>query len=159
MEAFAKEPSVRVVWSGEIGRLERGAAKAVITALVLDGGARQMRGVMIELSSAAAATDRIYLDEEATERTRAAMVEITDAVARSGSPGGSGCMGAREFWPLYDWPWNKFHELNVDFCGAEPNTALVLYGRGKAAAFTFPRKNPTDLAAILVAATEQLKQH
>ena len=158
MEAFAKESSVHVVWSGEIGRLERGATKAVITALILGDSARQMRGVMIDLSNVSA-KDRIYLDEEATERTRAAMVEIDDALARPGAPGGNACMGAREFWPLYDWPWNKFHELNVDFCGAEPNTALVLSGRGKDAAFTFAHMGPKDLATILVAAAEQLKQH
>jgi len=22
-------------------------------------------------------------------------------------PGPSGCTGAKEFWPLYNWPWNK----------------------------------------------------
>ncbi len=158
MEAFAKESSVRVVWSGEIGRLERGTTKAVITALVLGDSARQMRGVMIELLNVNA-RDRIYLDEEATERTRAAMVEISEAVARPAPQAGTGAWGAREFWPLYDWPWNKYHELNVDFCGAEPNTALVLYGRGKDAAFTFPGKNPADLAAVLMAAAQQLKQH
>jgi hypothetical protein len=64
-----------------------------------------MRGVKIE-SSSGDAHDTIYLGEEATERTRAALKEIADTGAQ-GTPGGNGCMGAREFWPLYDWPWNK----------------------------------------------------
>jgi len=68
-------------------------------------------------------------------------------------------MGAREFWSGYDWPWNKYHELNVDFCGDEKTLALVLYGRGKDESFRFPSKNPTNLAEILASAMEQLKQH
>ena len=156
MEAFAKTSSVRVAWSGEIGRLERGTTKAVITALVLDDSGHQMRGVMIDLSNVNA-KDRIYLDEEATERTRAAMVEIDDALARPGAPGGNGCMGAREFWPLYDWPWNKYHELNANVCGAEP--VLILYGRGKDGSYRLPGEHPTALAAILARGTAVLSAH
>jgi hypothetical protein len=155
MEALAAKPSMRTVWSSETGRLEGPYnTRAVITALVLgDGGqsAQRTRGVLIEVSGPDG-KDRIYLDEEATERTRAALVEIADAVARRPM---NGCIGAKEFWPLYDWPWNKLHELNADFCG----DSLVLYGRGRPAQFRFPGKSPGDLSAILVSAIEQLKQH
>ena len=75
-----------------------------------------MRGVKIDLSSGGS-HDTIYLDEESTARTRAALEEIANAVSRSGGVRSSGCMGAKEFWPLYDSPWNKYHELNVDYCG------------------------------------------
>jgi hypothetical protein len=159
MEAFAGLPSVRATWSSEIARLEDGNKRAVITALVLDEGAQnahQMKGVMIDLSNGEA-KDRIYLDETATERTRAALVEISDAVARHGISG-SGCMGAREFWPGYNWPWNKLHELNADYCGRGVGYALVLSARGQSAQFEFS-KSPLDLSAILVAAMTQLKEH
>ena len=68
-------------------------------------------------------------------------------------------MGAKEFWPLYNWPWNKYHELNIDFCGDSKGTALVLYGRGKRPSFRFPGENPSHLAGSLATAMNQLKEH
>jgi hypothetical protein len=67
--------------------------------------------------------------------------------------------GAKEFWPGYDWPWNRYHELNVNFCGNSKNSELVLYGRGKPGSFHFPGKSPTNLAEALSTAMEKLKQH
>jgi len=133
----------------------------VLTAVVLENNtqyARKARGIKIELSSANA-KDQIYLDVQATERTRSALQEISDAVAPSGIPGSNGCMGAAEFWPLYDWSWNKYHELNADFCGGSEDLALILYARGHDESFRFPGKHPADLAGILASAMEQLKQH
>lgn len=63
-------------------------------------------------------------------------------VALTGTPGPSGCMGAKEFWGGYDWPWNTYHELNVDFCGDSKNRVLVLHGRGKPASFRFRVRVP-----------------
>ena len=162
MEAFANRQGVRTDWSDEVARWEHDGTRLVLTALVLEDNAqsaRKLRGVKIDLSSGTA-KDQIYLDEQATERTRSALEDIADAVARSGIPGSNdwSCMGAKEFWPLYDWPWNKYHQLNADFCGDSKNRALVLYGRGKRGSFRFPGKNPTDLAGILASAMEQLKQ-
>jgi hypothetical protein len=160
MEAFANRQGVRTAWSDEVARWEHDGTRLVLTALVLEDNAqsaRKLRGVKIDLSSGNA-KDQIYLDEQATERTRSALEEIADGVARSGIPGSNNCMGARQFWPLYDWPWNKYHELNADFCGDSKTLALVLYGRGKRGSFHFPGKNPIDLAGILALAMEQLKQ-
>lgn len=161
MEAFAGRQDVRTVWSNEVARLDHEGTHAVLTALVLEDNvqpARKIRGVKVELSSGDA-RDQIYLDATATERTRAALEEIAQAVGRRGSPGRNGCMGAKEFWPLYDWPWNKYHELNADFCGDAQGSGLVLHGRGKTGAFRFPGETPTRLAEMLAAAVEQLKQH
>ena len=161
MEAFAKRHGVRTVWSSEIAQWRDDRTDLVITALALEDNTpspRKLRGVRFDLSNGKA-KDQIYLDEQATERTRSALEEIVAAVAPSGIPGGNGCMGAAEFWPGYDWPWNKYHELNVDFCGDSRNLALVLYARGKCGSFRFPNKYPADLSRILVSAMEQLKQH
>ena len=158
MEAFAKEPGVQTVWSAEIGRLENHGTVAVITALVLEDGsqpARKVRGVKIGLSGPD--RDQIYLDEPATERTRAALEEIAQAVARSGNRGPSSCMGAREFWPRYNWPWNPYHELNADWCGSGDNATFVLRARGRNVAFRFPGERPAHLAALLAGAVEQMK--
>jgi hypothetical protein len=124
---------------------------------VLEDSARKFQGVKVDLSSENA-RDQIYLDEQATERTRLALVEISDAIAVAGMPGASGCMGAKEFWAGYDWPWNKYHELNVDFCGDSKDPVLVLHGRGKPGSFRFHGKSPTVLAEILATAMQKLKQ-
>jgi hypothetical protein len=158
MEAFASLPGVHTIWSNEIAHMEDGGTHLILMALVLeDNGqpARKVRGVKVSLSSGND-HDLIYLDEEATARTRSALEDI----AHAGPPRRNGCMGAKEFWPLYDWPWNKYHELNADFCEDSKGAALVLYGRGKrGSSFRFPGENPSGLAAFLVAAMNQLKEH
>jgi hypothetical protein len=124
---------------------------------------QRARGVRVDLYSPrfwpVHNQDHIYLDEEATERTRAALEEIADAVASDHSTTGRGCTGAREFWPLYDWPWNKYHELNAQVCGDSRSSALVLFGRGRRESFQFPDESPASLAAILANAMDQLKRH
>ena len=155
MEAFAGQEGVRTTWSSEIARWEQNGTRLVLVAVVLEDNsqpARKLRGVN-------KAQDQVYLDEPATERTRSALEEISVAVALNGMPGAGGCTGAKEFWPGYNWPWNKYHELNVDFCRDSKNTALVLHGRGKPGSFHFPGKSPTVLAEILATAMEKLKQH
>jgi hypothetical protein len=151
MEAFAQQPGGHTAWSTEIARWEHGGTSAVIVGMVVEDAsqpARRMRSVRIDLSSGDA-HDQIYLDEEATARTRSALEEIADVVAKRGFPGANGRMGAREFWPLYNWPWNKYHELNADFCGGREGPTLVLTGRHKPGSFRFPGQTPTGLATIL----------
>ena len=166
MEAFANGRSVRTVWSNEVGRLHHNGTRAVLTALVMEDGSlptRRVHGVRVDLSRPrfwpVHSHERIYLDEEATERTRAALDEIADAVASDHSTAGRGCMGAAEFWPLYDWPWNKYHELNAQVCGDSKSSTLELFGRGKRESFQFPGENPASLAAILTSAMDQVKRH
>jgi hypothetical protein len=161
MEAFASRQGVRATWSSEITRWQQDGTRLVLVAVVLEDDSqptRKIRGVKIDLSSENA-RDRVYLDEQATERTRSALKEISEAVVLTGVPRASGCMGAKEFWPGYDWPWNKYHELNVNFCGNSKNSELVLYGRGKPGSFHFLAKSPTVLAEVLSTAMEKLKQH
>lgn len=161
MEAFVSQEGVRTTWSSEVARWEQNGTLLVLVAIVLEDKsqpARKLRGIRVELSSEKA-KDQVYLDEQAMERTRAALKEISEAIVLIGMPGASGCTGAKEFWPGYNWPWNKYHELNVDFCGDSRNSALVLHGRGKPGSFRFPGKSPTVLAEILATAMEKLKQH
>jgi hypothetical protein len=133
----------------------------VITALVLESDTptvRKIPGVKIELSSPND-NERIYLDEQALERTRTALHAISDMLGPGEIPGDHSCMGAMQFTDKYDWPWNKYHELNIDYCGGQKNAALYLSARGRRPSFPFTGKRPNDLAEILAAATEQLKQH
>jgi hypothetical protein len=160
MEAFAHGSGVRTTWSSEISRLNHdNDTRAVLTAIVLEADgprALKMRGVKVDLLTGGD-RDEIYLDEDAAARTRSALEEIADA-ARS-NPQRNGCMGAREFGPKYNWPWNKYHELNAEFCGGPKGTALVLYGRGKATSFRFPGETATHLARFMADAMDLLKQH
>ena len=159
MEAFASHQSVRTTWSHEVARWEQDGTRLVLTAVVLEDSTRKIRGVRVDLSGENA-KDQVYLDEQALERTRLALVEISHAVTLVGMPRSSGCIGAKEFWCGYDWPWNKYHELDVNFCGDLKNRAvLVLHGRGRGARFEFPGKSPTVLAEILAAALQKLNQH
>ena len=165
MEAFANRQGVRTTWSNEVGRLAHDGTRVVLTALVVEDNsrpARKVRGVKVDLSrpyfGPVHAQDHIYLDEEATERTRSALKEIADAVSEE-RVHGNGCMGAAEFWPLYNWPWNKYHELNAQICEDTKGSALVLVGRGKGGSFQFPDESPTVFAGILSTAMDQLKQH
>jgi hypothetical protein len=151
-EVFTTAPGARAVWSGEAGRLNSRAITAVITALSVENVTQNMKGVRIDLSDGQV-NDRIYLDEEATQRTITALGEILDGVARRGT---RGCEGAKEFWPLYNWPWNKYHELNVDFCNGDQ---LVLSPRGKEMKFSFSGKDPASLSAILSSALNELNRH
>jgi hypothetical protein len=160
MEVFARQLNVRMRWTDEVIRWESGGTRLILTALVLEEastGGRTVRGVKIELSNPNA-TDTIYLDEEAIDRTRSALGEISQSVARTGFPG-RGCVGAAAFWSLYNWPWNKYHELNADFCNYSGPPALVLHGRGRRESFEFADKEPAGLSAILATAIEDVKQH
>jgi hypothetical protein len=103
--------------------------------------------------------DHIYLDEEVTERTRAAFEEIANAVAGDHSTAGRGCVGAREFWQLYNWPWNRYHELDAQICGDAKTSALVVFARGKRESFQFPDESPVSFAGILTSAMDQVKRH
>jgi hypothetical protein len=156
MEAFANQDGVRTAWSSQTTSLGGDGTKVLLTAVVLEnaGATATMRGIKIELSGDGS-HDVIYLDEEATERTRAALEEINNALATRRNS--SGCMGAREFWPMYDWPWNKYHEFNADACGDD--STLVLSGRGKTGAYRLQGENPTTFAAILTRAIADLKEH
>src|ERR1700730_17344821 len=138
MEAFASRQGVRATWSSEITRWQQDGTRLVLVAVVLEDDSqptRKIRGVKIDLSSENA-RDRVYLDEQAMERTRPALKEISEAVVLTGVPGASGCMGAKEFWPGYDWPWNRYHELNVNFVGHSKKSELGLDVRGKPCYFS-----------------------
>ena len=163
MEAFAAQQGVRTTWSNEVARWVQDGTRLVLSAVVLEDSApsaRKVRGVKVDLSSENTnAKDQVYLDEQATERTRSALKEISEAIALTGMPGVNGCTGARQFWAAYGWPWNKYHELNIDFCGDSKNPVLVLRGRGKPIPFRFPGKSPTVLGEVLATAMQELKQH
>ncbi len=164
MEAFAQQPDTHITWSSEIGSLEADEVRVALTALILEDKAqppKQMRGVRVDLSRKNAA-DRIYLDETAVTRTIKALGESEAGMARAwdqGRIGGNSCFGAAEFWPGYNWPWNKYHELNADYCLRSGEAYLSLSGRHKPGTFQLADERPERLAELLATALDQLKTH
>lgn len=157
MQAFAAASGVQTTWTGTPATLQQGTVSAVITPLVLADSVQpsdKMCGVTVDLASSSA-KDRLYLDEAAINRTVNALSEIADAIADHPNPA-DGCTGAQEFWPLNNSPWNRYHELNTQFCGA---STLVLYPRGQRSRFDFPGTSAADLSAILTSALAELKRH
>ncbi|HWB83947.1 MAG TPA: hypothetical protein VG675_07385 [Bryobacteraceae bacterium] len=168
MEALAQQPDAHIVWMSEIGRMEGGGVLTVLTALTIEDAAypvHRMHGVRVDLSKAEA-NDRIFLDEQAITRTVKALNEIQAGVARSesnprrhiqGNP--HSCFGVAAFWPLYNWPWNKYHELNISACGTAEGMGLSLSGRNKPGSYFVPDETPAKLAALLETALDQLRSH
>ena len=88
MEAFAGQEGVRMTWSSEVARWEQNGTLLILVAVALEDKSqptRKLRGVKVELSSEKA-KDQVYLDEQATERTRSALKEISEAVVLTGMP-------------------------------------------------------------------------
>jgi hypothetical protein len=164
MEAYAARPGVKVAWSSEVARWQSNGTVLVVSALVLENGGAQpasMRGVKVDLSSGSA-SDHIYLDEEASARTHKALVSIADALARNGGHphgNGYGCMGAAEFWEGYNWEWNKYHELNVSYCGSGGAETLALHGRGRSSGFNIAGHTALELAQVFDDALAAARQH
>jgi hypothetical protein len=72
IEAFAARPTTRATWSKEVGRIENGDARVVVTAVVLEDPAsvtRSLRGARIDLTDGMR-TDRVYEEELRLEGTR-----------------------------------------------------------------------------------------
>jgi hypothetical protein len=67
----------------------------------------------------------------------------------------NGCMGARQFWPLYDWSWNRYHELNAEVCGA----ALRLSARGRREQYSFPGETAAGAISMFNSAIERYAGH
>lgn len=87
IERFAEEPSTRVVWSQEVERISGGAGKAVITAVILQGGGREVRGIRIDISEGGA-TDRVYASPEVLQSF------FAELERNRGNYRGPGCYGS-----------------------------------------------------------------
>jgi hypothetical protein len=172
MERFARESGSHITWASEVGRMEHGPVRAVVTAVVIEKSlepARKIRGVKIDLvggeandGTGAKASDEIYLDEEAAMRTTTGLKEIADGVERFGGPhGANGCEGSLIFvvkFQDHEHPWSKYHELDAAYCGMPDGPGLLLTGRGKPAAFRIPGETPEHFRAMLEAALNRARE-
>jgi hypothetical protein len=82
LEALAGQPTAKVTWSNEVGRIDSAEAHAVVTALVVEDQVEpphRMGGIRIDLSTQTA-MDQIYLDDVSMEDLKKDLDEIASYV-------------------------------------------------------------------------------
>ncbi len=157
LEAFARRPDARVTWSSEVWRAESSEARVVITAIVIEDATalpQRMRGIRIDLANKTA-SDQVYLDWTRLEVTRKALREISSGIARfRREPADSPYryLGAEEFWR----PYQAIHTLNASYYIAPDSSGLSLSAY-KGQGFRFPGRSPSELAAAISRAIDELK--
>lgn len=158
LEAFAKRPTARITWSSQVWSAHSADAQVVITAIVLeDSGepSQRMKGIRIDLAKQDA-SDQVFLNETKLAVTRNAVNEISKGLGRlrrEDSDIPHRCLGAEEFWH----PYPTVHTLDVAYCIAPSWSGLALSAY-KGQGFRFPGRSPTELAAAITRAIEELKR-
>ena len=167
LEAFARLPATSVAWSKEVGRIESGESKAIITAMVLEDTAQppdRMRGVRIDLSSRNS-KDQIFLGEETLSIYERALDEITKEATRQRNEGtvrdnlnagGTAFVGAEIFWYADKVP--RVHALNAAPYVAPDSSGLYL-SAFKGVGFRFPDQEASRLSLAMARAINELKNH
>ena len=158
LEAFAGRPDAHVTWFKETGRIESSEARVVITALVVEDTShalRRMRGVRLDLFNNNA-TDQVYLEEARLEPVKKALDQIESEIEdfqkeREGAA--YRYRGAAEFWH----PDQRIHTLNAAYYIAPDSSGLSLSAY-KAQGFRFPGHRPSELAAAIGRAMDELKR-
>jgi hypothetical protein len=158
LEAFASQPTARISWSKEAGRIDSAEASAVIIALIVEDEAQpphRMRGVRIDLANRDA-TDQVYIEESKIETIKKALEKIERGIdlfrtERSSTP--LRYFGAEEFWN----PGANVHTLNAAYYIAPDSSGLSLSAYRKQQ-FRFRGHYPSEVAVALGRAMEELKQ-
>ncbi|MGH9967726.1 MAG: hypothetical protein ACREBG_07800 [Pyrinomonadaceae bacterium] len=157
-EAFANRPTARIKWSSQVWRAESAEARVIVTTLVVEDtthSPQQMSGIRIDLTKENA-SDQIYLDEAKLETTRKALTEISRGIPRfrrERSGTGYRHLGAEEFWH----PYPTIHTLNASYYIAPDSSGLFLSAY-KNEGFRFPGRSPSELAAAIARAMDELKR-
>jgi hypothetical protein len=75
VDRFARQPTTRVVWSKEIGRIEEGATRLVVTAMSLEDPqsvTRSARGIRIDITDGVV-SDQLWEEDRRLAGTRSAL--------------------------------------------------------------------------------------
>ena len=158
LEALAGQPTAKVTWSNEVGRIDSAEAHAVVTALVIEDQVQpphRMSGIRIELATQTA-TDQIYLDNVSMEAFKKDLDEIASYGEYfrnkhvKGSLGYLGSCRLRQSSPTV-------HTLSATFYVAPDSSGLSL-SAFKGQEFRFPERSPSQLASVIASAESQLKK-
>ena len=158
LEALAGQPTAKVTWSNEVGRIDSAEAHAVVTALVVEDQVQpphRMGGIRIDLA-AQTATDQIYLDDASLEAIKKSLDEIASYVEsfRNAQEKASlSYLGSCELRQLSP----TVHTLSAAFYIAPDSSGLSL-SAFKGQEFRFPDRSPSQLASVIASAVSQLKK-
>ena len=160
LEAFAGQPTAKVTWSNEVGRIDSAEAHAVVTALVVEDQVQtpnRMGGIRIDLATQSA-TDQIYLDDVSLEAVKKVLDEIASGVEffRNMQQGTTslGYLGSCE---ERQQTGPTVHTLSAAFYITPDSSGLAL-SAFKGQEFRFPDRTPSQLASVIASAVSQLKQ-
>jgi hypothetical protein len=159
LEAFAGQPTARVIWSKDVGQIESDEARVIVTALMIKDAVQpphQMCGIRIDLANQNA-RDQIYLEEAKLEAVRKALEEIESGIEgyrKEPADSPYRYYGAAEFWH----PHLKLHTLNAAYYIAPDSSGLSLSAY-KGQGFRFPDHRPSELAKAIGMAMDELKRH
>lgn len=148
MEDFIAQPSTRIVWSSEAGRIETEGSEAVLTAIIAENGSRKIRGIEIALSSSQTGQDKVYIGEEFFERLLGALDDAAIGPLR-----GTGCMGSGKFLTALRAGAHFFFASQCNYNGVHQ----LQVGTGRAFYF-FLNLTPAPFAAAIRRAESQLRE-
>lgn len=158
LEAFAGQPSSRITWSKEVGRLERPEARAVVTAVVVENPVQaphRMRGIRIELVKQTA-RDEVYLEDTELKTVKQALDRIAseiDEFRREPRTSPYMYLGSCELRQ----PRPTVHTLSAAYYIAPDSSGLSL-SAFKEQEFRFPGYSPSLLAAAIGRAIEEFEE-
>lgn len=159
LEAFAEQPTARVTWSKEVGRIESAETRVVVTALVVEDTVKpphRMSGIRIGLTNQNA-TDQVYLDGPKLEELQKALEEIERGIESFRNERGDAplrYLGACELRQ----PRPTVHTLSAAYYIAPDSSGLSL-SAFKGQEFRFPNHRPSGLVEAIGRAMDELKHH
>ena len=150
-EHYAGQPTAKVTWSKEVGRIDTDQAHAVITALIIDDASqstKQMSGVRIDLTEGDK-KDQFYTAQEHLDRLIKALDEITAGAPRFfETRGPNSCFGSGIFWQ------QEGHAFSASQCVTHTFEGLSVAG-----GFHFTRALPALFAGAVERGRDELKRN
>lgn len=157
LEAFAGQPTARVTWSKEVGRIKSAEARVVVTALVVEDAVQpphRMSGIRIGLTNQNA-TDQVYLDEPKLEELKKALEEIERGIKDFRNERGDAPLRYLGSCELRQ-PRPTLHTLSAAYYIA-PNSSGLSLSAFKGQEFRFPNRSPSQLAEAIGRAMGELR--
>jgi len=157
LEALANQPTAKVRWSEEIGRVSGDEATVIITALSIEDVAspgHRMRGIRIDLANRTA-RDHVFIEENELQSILRALREIEneiDSLRKEPADAPYQYQGAAYFWR----PHQRVHTLNAAFYIAPDSSGLAISAY-KQEEYRFPNHRPAELAALIERAMTKLR--
>lgn len=144
----------------EIGRIDSAESHAIVTAVIIEDGARRMGGIRINLANPAA-IDEVYLEQDKLEVVKTALDEIARGVAvhATNRANTNSYFGAYEFGPAERNRPPRHALTAAYYFGTDPPGLSLVTGKPtfERMEYRFPGQQPEQLAELIARALEELK--